>query len=240
MPLLEVIDLVKRFGRRVANNHVSFYVEEGEIVGMIGPEGAGKTTLANAIVGYHKPDAGKVIFNGVDITGFKPFVTNRVGIARTFQVMKATEEMTVLEHVMVGAFCRTDNRHLAKVEASAVLGFLKLDPLRNFSLRELSPINQKKVGLARTLATQPELLLLDEITSGLNLKETEEMIGLFERINKVKKITLLIIEHKMEGVTAISKRVVVLAGGEKVAEGNPKEIITNERVLLAYGLETSA
>ena len=123
MAFLEVIDLVKDFGGVVANNHISFDIHQGEIIGLIGPNGAGKTTLFNCIVGYHKPDSGKVIFKGKEITRFKPFMTNHEGIGRTFQIMKVTAGMTVLENVMVGAFCRTDHRHLAKVEASGILGF---------------------------------------------------------------------------------------------------------------------
>ena len=234
MAFLQVIDLVKDFGGVVANSHVSFEIEQGEIIGLIGPNGAGKTTLFNCIVGYHKPDSGKLIFKGKEITGFKPFMTNQEGIGRTFQIMKVTTGMTVLENVMVGSFCRTDNRRLAKVEASAVLGFLGLDDVREYHLNELPIATQKKVGLARALATQPELLMLDEVASGLNPKETEEMVNVLRRIHQEKKITLFLIEHVMEVVMPISQRVIVLDGGEKIAEGLPKEIVKNEQVIKAY------
>ena len=234
MAFLQVIDLVKDFGGVVANSHVSFEIEQGEIIGLIGPNGAGKTTLFNCIVGYHKPDSGKLIFKGKEITGFKPFMTNQEGIGRTFQIMKVTTGMTVLENVMVGSFCRTDNRRLAKVEASAVLGFLGLDDAREYHLNELPIATQKKVGLARALATQPELLMLDEVASGLNPKETEEMVNVLRRIHQEKKITLFLIEHVMEVVMPISQRVIVLDGGEKIAEGLPKEIVKNEQVIKAY------
>ena len=234
MAFLQIIDLVKDFGGVVANSHVSFEIEQGEIIGLIGPNGAGKTTLFNCIVGYHKPDSGKLIFKGKEITGFKPFMTNQEGIGRTFQIMKVTTGMTVLENVMVGSFCRTDNRRLAKVEASAVLGFLGLDDVREYHLNELPIATQKKVGLARALATQPELLMLDEVASGLNPKETEEMVNVLRRIHQEKKITLFLIEHVMEVVMPISQRVIVLDGGEKIAEGLPKEIVRNERVIKAY------
>jgi branched-chain amino acid transport system ATP-binding protein len=232
--ILEVVDLVKDFGGVVANNHISFDIHRGEIIGLIGPNGAGKTTLFNCIVGYHKPDAGKVIFKGNEITGFKPFMTNREGIGRTFQLMKVTAGMTVLENVMVGSFCRTENRNFAKVEASAILGFLGLDEVKEYHLNELPIASQKKVGLARALATQPELLMLDEVASGLNPKETEEMVNLLKRIHQEKKITLFLIEHVMEVVMPISQRVIVLDGGEKIAEGLPKEIVKNQRVIKAY------
>ncbi len=234
MPFLEVIDLVKDFGGLVANNHVSFEIEAGEIISLIGPNGAGKTTLFNCIVGYHKPDSGSVLFKGRDITGFKPFQTNREGIGRTFQLMKVTAGMTVLENIMVGAFCRTENRYLAKVEASAILGFLGLDSLRDYHLNELPVASQKKVGLARALATQPELLMLDEVASGLNPRETEEMVTLLKKIHQDKAVTLFLIEHVMEVVMPISERVIVLDGGEKIAEGFPKEIVKDERVIKAY------
>jgi branched-chain amino acid transport system ATP-binding protein len=232
--ILEVVDLVKDFGGVVANNHISFDIHRGEIIGLIGPNGAGKTTLFNCIVGYHKPDAGKVIFKGNEITGFKPFMTNREGIGRTFQLMKVTAGMTVLENVMVGSFCRTENRNFAKVEASAILGFLGLDEVKEYHLNELPIASQKKVGLARALATQPELLMLDEVASGLNPKETEEMVNLLKRIHQEKKITLFLIEHVMEVVMPISQRVIVLDSGEKIAEGLPKEIVKNQRVIKAY------
>ncbi len=234
MPFLQVVDLIKDFGGVVANNRVSFEIHQGEIIGLIGPNGAGKTTLFNCIVGYHKPASGKVIFKEKDITGFKPFMTNREGIGRTFQLMKVTAGMTVLENVMVGAFCRTDERNLAKIEAAAILGFLGMDDVMSYHLNELPIASQKKVGLARALATQPELLMLDEVASGLNPKETEEMVGFLKKIHQEKKITLFLIEHVMEVVMPISQRVIVLDSGEKIAEGLPGEIVKNERVIKAY------
>lgn len=234
MPFLEVIDLVKDFGGLVANHQVSFHIEKGEIIGLIGPNGAGKTTLFNCIVGYHKPDSGKVIFKGKDITGFKPFMTNREGIGRTFQLMKVTAGMTVLENVMVGAFCRTDERSVARHEALAMLDFLGLQDVETYHLNELPIAIQKKVGLARALATKPELLMLDEVASGLNPKETEDLVGILKRVHTERKTTLFLIEHIMEVVMPISQRVIVLDGGEKIAEGLPQEIVRNDRVIKAY------
>jgi branched-chain amino acid transport system ATP-binding protein len=231
---LEVIDLVKDFGGVVANNRVSFHIERGEIIGLIGPNGAGKTTLFNCVVGYHKPDSGRVIFKGHEITGSRPFMTNREGIGRTFQIMKVTAGMSVLENVMVGAFCRTAGRPAAQKEASEILAFLGLEPLGKYHLNELPIASQKKVGLARALATRPELLMLDEVASGLNPRETEEMVLLLKRIHQEKKLTLFLIEHVMEVVMPISQRVIVLDSGEKIAEGLPAEIVKNERVVKAY------
>jgi branched-chain amino acid transport system ATP-binding protein len=231
---LKVVDLVKDFGGVVANNHITFDIDQGEIIGLIGPNGAGKTTLFNCIVGYHKPDSGKVIFKGKEITGFKSFLTNREGIGRTFQIMKVTAGMTVLENVMVGAFCRMDKRPFAQKEASEILVFLGLEDLRDDHLNELPIAIQKKVGLARALATRPELLMLDEVASGLNPKETEEMVDLLKKIHQEKKMTLFLIEHVMEVVMPISQRVIVLDSGEKIAEGVPEEIVKNDRVIKAY------
>jgi len=231
---LEVIDLIKDFGGLVANNRVSFHIDQGEIIGLIGPNGAGKTTLFNCIVGCHKPDSGNVIFKGKDVTGFKPFMTNREGIGRTFQLMKVTAGMNVLENVMIGAFCRMDKRSTAKKEATEILEFLGLSEVKEYHLNELPIASQKKVGLARALATKPELLMLDEVASGLNPKETEELVNDIKRIHQEKKITLFLIEHIMEVVMPISQRVIVLDSGEKIAEGLPKEIVKNERVIKAY------
>ena len=156
MAFLEVVDLVKDFGGLIANNKVSFTIAEGEIVGLIGPNGAGKTTLFNCIVGFHKPDSGKILFKGKDITGFKPFLTNRIGIGRTFQIMKVTTGMTVLENVMVGAFCRIKERSRAQKQASLILDYMGLSGMESAYLNELPIAMQKKVGLARSLATEPE------------------------------------------------------------------------------------
>jgi branched-chain amino acid transport system ATP-binding protein len=231
---LEVIDLIKDFGGLIANHRVSFRIDQGEIIGLIGPNGAGKTTLFNCIVGYHRPDSGRILFKGKDITGYKPFMTNREGIGRTFQLMKVTTGMSVLENVMIGAFCRTDRPSAAKREASDILEFLGLGGVKAYHLNELPLASQKKVGLARALATRPELLMLDEVASGLNPKETEELVTVIRRIHQEKKITLFLIEHIMEVVMPISQRVIVLDSGEKIAEGLPKEIVKNERVIKAY------
>ena len=234
MAFLKVVDLVEGFGGLVANNRISFHIDQGEIIGLIGPNGAGKTTLFNCIVGYHKPDSGKVIFKGKDIAGFKPFMTNRAGIGRTFQLMKVTAGMNVLENVMVGAFCRTDDRATAKKESIQILEFLGLGEVREYHLNELPIASQKKVGLARALATKPELLMLDEVASGLNPKETEELVNTIKSVHEEKRLTLFLIEHIMEVVMPISQRVIVLDSGEKIAEGLPKEIVKNERVIKAY------
>ena len=234
MAFLEVRDIVKDFGGLVANSNVSFQIEEGEIVGLIGPNGAGKTTLFNCIVGYYSPDYGKVMFKGNDITGFKPFQTNQAGIGRTFQIMKVTTGMTVVENIMVGAFCRTNSRHQAREEAHEMLHFLGMEEIREQYINELPIAKQRKVGMARALATKPQLLMLDEVASGLNHTETDEMVALLKRLNVEKKITLFLIEHIMEMVMTVSQRVIVLDGGIKISEGVPGDIVKDDNVIKAY------
>ncbi|MBP8625660.1 MAG: ABC transporter ATP-binding protein [Syntrophorhabdales bacterium] len=234
MAFLEVKNIVKDFGGLVANNNVSFEIEKGEIVGLIGPNGAGKTTLFNCIVGYHRPDSGTIIFKGKDITGFKSFQTSREGIGRTFQIMKVTTGLTVLENVMVGAFSKTDNRDIARDRALEILDFLDLMDIIEYHINELPIARQRKVGLARALAIEPELLMLDEVASGLNHTETDEMVGLLKRLNIEKGMTIFLIEHIMEMVMSVSKRVIVLDSGIKIAEGLPGEIVKNPDVIKAY------
>jgi branched-chain amino acid transport system ATP-binding protein len=234
MALLEVIDLTKDFGGVVANDHISLEIERGEIIGMIGPNGAGKTTLFNCIVGYHKPDGGTIRFKGKDITGFKPFQTNREGIGRTFQIMSISGGLTASENIMIGSFCRTSDPETARQEASEILNLLELEEDAGANLTELPIATQKRVGLGMALATGPELLMLDEVAAGLNEREMDEMVGLLRKIHKAKALTLFLTEHVMDVVMPISKRIVVLDGGQKIAEGRPQDIADNERVIKAY------
>jgi branched-chain amino acid transport system ATP-binding protein len=234
MALLNVIDLTKDFGGVTANNHISLEIEKGEIIGLIGPNGAGKTTLFNCIVGYHKPDQGEILFKGNDITGLKPFQTNREGIGRTFQIMSISGDLTLLENVMIGSFCKTSDRRVARQEAAEILNLLELQEVSEAYMNELPVATQKRVGLAMALATKPELLMLDEVASGLNPKETEEIVALLQKIYGMKGLTLFLTEHVMEVVMPISQRVIVLDGGLKIAEGRPQDIVNNEQVIKAY------
>jgi len=234
MALLEVIDLTKDFGGVAANNDISLEIEKGEIIGLIGPNGAGKTTLFNCIVGYHTPDQGTIRFKGKDITGLKPFQTNREGIGRTFQIMSISGDLTVFENVMIGSFCKVSDRRIARQEASEIMNFLELEKEGEAYLTEIPVATQKRIGLAMALATKPQLLMLDEVAAGLNPKETEEMVALLKKIHDVKDLTLFLTEHVMEVVMPISQRIIVLDGGQKIAEGEPKDIASNERVIKAY------
>jgi branched-chain amino acid transport system ATP-binding protein len=234
MSLLEVIDLTKDFGGVAANSHISLEIEKGEIIGLIGPNGAGKTTLFNCIVGYHRPDQGTIRFKDKNITGFKPFQTNREGIGRTFQIMSIFGDLTVLENVIIGSFCRTSDRLTARQEALEMLNLLELEKDGKAYLTELPVATQKRVGLAMALATKPALLMLDEVAAGLNPKETEEMVALLQKVHEAKDLTLFVTEHVMEVVMPISQRIIVLDSGQKIAEGKPKDIATDERVIKAY------
>jgi len=232
--LLQVESLVKEFGGLVANADISLELEQGEIVGLIGPNGAGKTTLFNCIVGYYRPTGGKVSFEGEDITGWPAHRVARMGIARTFQAMKIMPLLTVEENVMVGAFCRTGDRQTATREAQEILELVDLQGEARASPMELPIAIQKRIELARALATKPKLLMLDELAAGLNPLETKEIIQSLHRIKQERNLTLFLTEHVMEFIMTISERVIVMAAGRKIAEGSPDEMAKEERVIEAY------
>lgn len=232
--LLEVQNLVKEFGGVVANADISFKLEEGEIVGLIGPNGAGKTTLFNCIAGYYKPNSGKVFFDEKEITGWPAHQTARAGIGRTFQIMKIMPNLTVEENVMIGAFCRTNERAIARKEAKEILKLLDLTGEANAYPRALPIATQKRIELARALATKPKLLMLDEVAAGLNPLETKEIIQTLKRMKEEKDLTLFLTEHVMEFVMTISESVIVIAAGRKIAEGPPEEVAEEEKVIEAY------
>jgi branched-chain amino acid transport system ATP-binding protein len=232
--LLEVQSLVKEFGGLVANADISLELEGGEIVGLIGPNGAGKTTLFNCIVGYYKPTGGKVIFAGEDITGWPAHRVAKMGIARTFQNLRIMPLLTVEENVMVGAFCRTGDRGVANHEAHEILELVDLTREATASPTELPIASQKKIELARALATKPRLLMLDELAAGLNPLETKEIIETLHRIKEERNLTLFLTEHVMEFIMTISERVIVMAAGRKIAEGTPNQVAKKERVIEAY------
>ncbi|MGQ9508954.1 MAG: ABC transporter ATP-binding protein [Thermodesulfobacteriota bacterium] len=232
--LLEVRNLFKEFGGVVANADISLEVEQGMIMGLIGPNGAGKTTLFNCIAGYFRPTRGRVIFNKIDITGWPPHEVARIGIARTFQGMKTLPNMTVEENVMVGAFCRTHDREIARKEAHKIMNLLDLQQKAKALPTELPIAIQKRVELARALATQPKLLMLDEIAAGLNPLETKEILQTLKRIKEERGLTLFLTEHVMEFIMSLSERVMVMAAGRKIAEGPPEQVSQEPQVIEAY------
>lgn len=233
-PFFEVRSLNKHFGGLVAVRDVSFQIQKGEILGLIGPNGAGKTTIFNLITGFIPPDSGQVVFQGESITGLKlPHQVCLKHIGRTFQVVRPFKDMTALENAMVGAFTRVQNAREARKRALEVLAFIGLAKHRDLLASSLTIANRKRLELGRALATQPELLLLDEVVAGLNPKETEEIIGIIKKISN-QGITIFMIAHVMKAVMALSHRIIVLHHGEKIAEGAPLEISRDKRVIEAY------
>lgn len=233
MALLEVRNLTKRFGGLVANHRINLNINEGEIVGLIGPNGAGKTTLFNCIAGYYRPEEGSVHFMGRNITGYPPERVCKEGIARTFQLVKIFKDMTVLENVMVGAFVRAKTTREAREHAEEVLEFVGLADKQDALAGSLTIADKKRLEMARALATKPKLLMLDEVMAGLNPSEISEAVNLILKIRE-RGITLFLVEHVMAAIMPISDRIIVLDSGEKIAEGLPQEIASNERVIKAY------
>ncbi len=232
-PLLELRHVSKAFGGLTAVNALSFSVEEGEIVGLIGPNGSGKTTVFNLILGFHSPSAGDILFAGKSLVGLKPHQICHRGIGRTFQIVQPFNNLTVLENVRIGAFRSTSDPSRATSEAAAILERLGLAPKRDFLPTRLTIGDRKRLELARALATKPRLLLLDEVMAGLTPAETAEMIALIRQIH-ADGITLLISEHVMQANMSLSHRIVVLHHGEKICEGSPPEVSRNPEVIKAY------
>jgi branched-chain amino acid transport system ATP-binding protein len=232
-PLLVVEGLTKRFGGLLANDRVSLTVGRGEIVGLIGPNGAGKTTLFNGITGQFPVDGGRVVLDGDDLTNRPPEAIARAGIARTFQLVKVFREMTALENVMVGAFLRRRARGEAAARAAAALETCGLAGRADLPAGDLTVAEQKRVEIARALATEPKLIVLDEALSGLTPAETQQALAVLRRLRE-GGLSLLVVEHVMEVIMPLSDRVVVLDAGQRIAEGSPEAIARDPRVIEAY------
>jgi len=232
--LLQVESCTKRFGGLVANHDVSLVIEPGEIVGLIGPNGAGKTTLFNCISGALHPDEGRIRLQGVDISHSRPERVCRLGIARTWQVVRSFGRMTVLENVICGALRRTNRVGPARARALELIAFTGLAGREDTPAAGLTLADKKRLEITRALATAPRLLLLDEAMSGLTPIETTAAVALVRRIHRELGLAICVVEHVMEVVMPLSHRVVVLDHGEKLTEGPPEEVARDERVVTAY------
>lgn len=233
MSIFEASKLVKYFGGLAAVNGVSFKVEKGEIFGLIGPNGSGKTTVFNLINNYYPLTSGDVFLNGKSIKGLKTHTICHLGIARTFQVVKPLARMTVLENVTASAFCRVNTIKEAQKLALEAIEFCGLEHYKDQRAKGLPIGLRKRLEITRALATQPELILLDETAAGLNPKELDQAIELIKQINR-RGITIVIVEHIMKVVMTISNRILAINHGQPVAEGSPEEVSRNPEVIKAY------
>jgi branched-chain amino acid transport system ATP-binding protein len=236
MAILEGSGVTKYFGGLAAVFNVDFRVEQGEVVGLIGPNGAGKTTLFNLISAALSPKSGTIRFKGTDITRLKPYRICRMGVARTFQTVKVFPNMAVLQNVLMGSsfgmWPRISSSE-ASTKALEILDFVGLSQVKNTPARDLTLANQKRLEVARALATHPELLLLDEIMAGLNPTEVSEAMELIVR-TRATGITIIMIEHVMKAIMSLCDRIMVLHHGQKLAEGTPQEIAASEKVIRVY------
>jgi len=231
--LLEIKHVFKFFGGLAALSDVVCSAEQGKILGLIGPNGSGKTTLFNCITGYYPPSKGEVVFKGQRINGLQPDRVCKLGMARTWQKVRPLAKLTVLDNVMVGALARTNSLKVAREAAMEQLKMVRMERKANYLAGSLSIGERKKLEVARVLATQAELLLLDEVMGGLNTVESEEIIQLILDIKK-RGLTQMVIEHDMKAIMRISDRIVVLNSGEKLAEGSPQQVVENPAVVTAY------
>jgi len=231
--LLDVERLTKRFGGLVANRDVSFAVAAGEIVAIIGPNGAGKSTLFNCLAGHYAPTSGSVRFDGAEIVGRAPEAIAALGLLRTYQIPRSFAAMSVLENVMVGALLRHADLAAARREALGVLGTVGLGDRGTVRAGDLNVAGQKRIELARVLATSPRLLLLDEVAGGLNPAEALELVEILRAIH-ARGVTLVIVEHVLEVVMRLAQRVLVLDFGALIASGTPEEVVRNPAVIEAY------
>ena len=228
--MISLVDVTKNFGGLSAVSQLGFKFEEGGIFALIGPNGAGKTTIFNLITGIYRPTEGKIYFQETDITGNKPYQINRLGIARTFQNIRLFPEMTVAENIRVG---QREEKGTLNADAEEIIEFLGLREWRNVAAREIPYGYQRRLEIARALATRPKMLLLDEPSCGMNEEETKSLMRDIARI-KERGCTILMVEHDMNVVMGLSDRIVVLNFGRKIAEGTPAEIQANPLVQEAY------
>lgn len=233
MALLETKELSKHFGGLSALSNVTLEVNKGEVVGIIGPNGAGKTTLYNCVTGFYKPTSGKVMFEGKDITGLPNHKICRLGIARTFQIPRSFLNLTLLENVTVGALGRGISLREARQRAKEIVSFLMLDEYADLPVGKLNFNYRRRCEVARALATNPKLILLDEAFAGLNPTEIDDMIEIVRKI-RAEGLTIILTEHVMKVVMSLAERIIVLHQGKLIAEGPPEKIASDSSVIEAY------
>lgn len=233
MPLLEVRNMSKDFGGLRAVDKLTLSIEKGQILGLIGPNGAGKSTAFNCIAGVFPPTAGEIVFDGVKINGHKPWNLCKQGLARTFQIVKPFASKSVLYNVMVGAFATTEKLTVSREKALDVLRSLNFEDKKDVCAGNLTIADRKRLEIARALATEPKLLLLDEVMAGLRPSEVDEMVLIIQSLRN-RGITVFVIEHIMRAIMALSDRIVVIHFGRKIAEGTPEDVARDENVIKAY------
>lgn len=233
MAILEAKGLCMHFGELVALENINLSVDEGEVLGLIGPNGAGKTTFFNCITGFLNATRGNIFYKDNRITRLGPHRICRLGICRTFQIVQSFNEMTALENVMMGAFCRHPLAGHAREKAEEILEFTGLSKKKDQLAGSLTLADQKRIELARTIATEPEVVLLDEVMAGLNPTETQQAINLIRKIHE-KGLTIIVVEHVMEVIMKISHRIAVFDSGKLLVDGPPEDVVQDERVLKAY------
>lgn len=231
--MLQIDHVTKKFGGLTAVSDVSFQVEEGKIVGLIGPNGSGKTTLFNAVSGVFPATTGHVFFKGKDITRMKPYEIANLGLARTFQIVKPFNNISALDNVMAGAYQQYPHHNDARKRAMESMEFLNILQYKDDFPRNLPLAVKKKLEIARVLSMEPDMILLDEVMGGLNGQETEEILEIVEKVSSSGK-TILIIEHKMKAIMRLSHQVVVLNNGALIAEGDPESVVRDSAVIKAY------
>ena len=230
---LIVRNLSKRFGGLRAVQDLSFSVNEGETLALIGPNGAGKTTSFNLVTGFYRANSGSVLAFGREVVGLRPHEVCAHGLARTFQVARPFGTMTVLANVMTGAFLRDKNYDVARKRAREAIEFVGLAAKEHMAARSLTTIDQRRLELARALATEPRLLLLDEVMAGLNPAEIDQAVALVGKLS-ARGLTIVIVEHVMRAIMAVARHIVVLDHGQKIAEGSPADVVANAEVIRAY------
>lgn len=233
MKLLEVNNVSKRFGGLTANQDVSFTVDAGQVVGLIGPNGAGKTTMFNCVAGFFAPSEGSIVLSGRNIAGLLPEACARAGVARTFQIARTFTSMTACENVMTAALLLRHSVTMARASAMQWLAFAKLEKFADRPAASMTISEQRRLAVARALAINPRILLMDEVMAGLNPSEVKEAVEVVLKI-RARGISCLIVEHVLEGIMPIADKIVVLDRGVKIADGTPHEVSNDPAVITAY------